>query len=101
MNAGGAGGVGAHDRPRLARGVRLRQDRITGRHLLLRPERGFELRGSALEVIRLCDGARSVEGIVAELAAAHAAQPPAQISDDVVRLLGELADRGLIEIEAA
>lgn len=91
--------IRADARPRLARGVRLRQDRLTGAHLLLRPEQGFELRGSALEIVKLCVGNLTVDGIVARLAETHDGTPRDQIAADVHRLLGELARRGVIELE--
>jgi pyrroloquinoline quinone biosynthesis protein D len=91
--------LAAGARPRLARGVRLRQDHITGNTLLLRPERGFELRGSALDIVRLCDATLTVDGIVERLVASHASAPRAEIAADVARLIEELADRGLIEID--
>jgi pyrroloquinoline quinone biosynthesis protein D len=87
-------------RPRLARGVRLRLDRISGKHLLLRPEQGFELQGSALEIVRLCTAALTVDGIVDNLAAAHEGVPRAQIAGDVLSLLQDLAARGLVEADA-
>ena len=93
-------GVAAEARPRLAPGVRLRQDRLTGRYLLLRPEKGFELRGAALEIVRLCDGAATVAGIVERLAGEHADVPRARLTEDVMRLLDELRARGLIALDA-
>jgi pyrroloquinoline quinone biosynthesis protein D len=92
-------GLSVVARPRLARGVRLRQDRLTGKYLLLRPERGFELRGSALDVVRLCDGATAVEEIIGHLAASHGETPRAQVAADVTRLLNELVERGLIAVD--
>lgn len=88
-------------RPRLARGVRLREDHVTGKYLLLRPERGFELRGSALDVVRLCDGTRAVEEIIDHLASAHGETPRARVAGDVTRLLDELVERGLIAVDPA
>jgi pyrroloquinoline quinone biosynthesis protein D len=85
-------------RPALARGVRLRLDRISGKTLLLRPEQGFELRGSALEVIRLCDGRRSVADIVDTLAARATDTARAEIDADVQRLLSDLRRRGVIDL---
>lgn len=93
--------ISAGARPRLARGVRLRQDRVTGNYLLLRPERGFELRGSALDVVRQCDGASAVEEIIDRLAAAHCETPRVRVAEDVTRLLDELVERGLIAIDEA
>lgn len=86
-------------RPSLARGVRLRVDRISGQTLLLRPEQGFELRGSALEVIRLCDGQRTLAEIVEVLATRAADTPRPVIASDVRRLLDDLRGRGVIAVE--
>ena len=89
-------------RPRLARGVRLRRDNLAGKYLLLRPERGFELRGAALEIVRALEAGPTVDGLIEELAARHAtdsAALAAEIGADVRRLLGELIARGLVELE--
>ena len=86
-------------RPSLARGVRLRLDRISGKSLLLRPEQGFELQGSALEIIRLCDGRRSVADIVDALAAQATGTPRPEIAADVRRLLSDLHQRGVVALE--
>jgi pyrroloquinoline quinone biosynthesis protein D len=85
-------------RPRLARGVRTRLDRLTGKHLLLRPEQGFELQGSALEVVALCTGELSIAVIVERLTAAHPEVPHEQLAGDIHRLLGDLGRRGVIEM---
>jgi pyrroloquinoline quinone biosynthesis protein D len=91
--------ISGEARPRLARGVRLRQDHVSGSYLLLRPERGFELRGSALDVVRQCDGASAVDEIIERLASAHHETPRAQVAGDVTRLLAELVERGLIAVD--
>ena len=85
-------------RPSLARGVRLRLDRISGRSLLLRPEQGFELGGSAVEIVRLCDGQRSVAEIVDTLAARATGTPRTEIAADVHRLLSDLHQRGVVAL---
>lgn len=85
-------------RPRLGRGVRLRLDRITGKTLLLRPEQGFELQGSALEIVKLCTATSTVADIVDQLSAAHVDATREEIADDVTRLLSDLAGRGLIDL---
>jgi pyrroloquinoline quinone biosynthesis protein D len=91
--------IAADARPRLARGVRLRLDHVTGKTLLLRPEQGFELQGSALEIVNLCTGDLTIGGIVDQLTEAHADVPRAEIADDVHRLLDDLGRRGVIEME--
>lgn len=91
--------VGSWCRPRLARGVRLRWDRITGKTLLLRPEQGFELHGSAAEILKLCTADRTVAQIVDHLADSHDEAARDQIAEDVPRLLADLAGRGLVVLE--
>ena len=81
--------------PRLARGVKLREDSARGRWVVLAPERMFVPDEIALEVLRMVDGARSVDAIVDDLAARFAA-PRADIFDDVAELLRDLAERGAV-----
>ncbi|MBY0331088.1 MAG: pyrroloquinoline quinone biosynthesis peptide chaperone PqqD [Acetobacteraceae bacterium] len=82
--------------PRLARGMRLRQDAARdGRWVVLGPERMFVPDEIALEVLRLVDGARTVGVIVDELAARFAA-PRAEILADVTAMLEDLAGRGVV-----
>ena len=82
--------------PRLARGMRLRQDAARdGRWVVLGPERMFVPDEIALEVLRLVDGARTVGVIVDELAARFAA-PKAEILADVTAMLEDLAGRGVV-----
>jgi pyrroloquinoline quinone biosynthesis protein D len=85
-------------RPRLARGVRLRLDRISGKLLLLRPEQGFELQGSASEVVKLCAAKLTIAEIVDRLAETYRDVARDHIAEDVARLLAELARRGLIVV---
>jgi coenzyme PQQ biosynthesis protein PqqD len=82
--------------PRLARKAQLRFDRLSGRYLLLYPERGLRLSDVAAAVVQRCDGAHSPSQIVDALAAQNA--PPREIVADAVRrLLDALAARGLVE----
>jgi coenzyme PQQ biosynthesis protein PqqD len=80
--------------------VRLRLDHITGKTLLLRPEQGFELQGSAIEILKLCTAEWTVDEIVGRLAAAHARTPRAEIADDIVRVLTDLVHRNLIQTDS-
>jgi len=83
-------------KPRLARGVRLRLDRISGKLLLLRPEQGFELQGSASEVVKLCTAKLTVAEIVDRLTETYRDVARDLIAQDVARLLAQLTHRGLI-----
>lgn len=81
--------------PRLARGVKLREDTVRGRWIVLAPERMFVPDEIALEVLRLVDGARSVGAIADELAARFAA-PRDDILADVTEMLSDLAAKGVV-----
>jgi pyrroloquinoline quinone biosynthesis protein D len=81
--------------PRLARGVKLREDAARGRWVVLAPERMFVPDETALEVLRLLDGVRDLDAVIDELAARFAA-PRAEIAADVAELLADLAERGVV-----
>ncbi len=83
--------------PRLARGVKLREDTARGRWVVLAPERLFVPDDIALEVLRLVDGARSVDSIVDDLAVRFAA-PRADIFGDVADMLRDLSERGVVAL---
>jgi pyrroloquinoline quinone biosynthesis protein E len=83
-------------RPRLALGARVRVDRRDGTRVLLSPERGLRLGATAAAVVDLCDGARSFDAIVDELAARYAGADRGRIAADVGALLADLRSRGLV-----
>ena len=88
--------IGPESVPRLARGARLREDTARGgRWVVMAPERMFVPDETALEVLRLLDGARSVDAIVDGLAARYAA-PREEIAADVLALLRELEEKGVV-----
>ena len=70
------------DRPRLAPSVRFAFDPARERHVLLTPESVAVLNGTAAAVVGLCDGERTVDGIVAALHGRYA-----RVDGDEVRLL--------------
>ncbi len=80
--------------PRL-RHARLR--RRGERTMLLGPERGLLLGGSAPAVLALVDGRRNVAAIVAELASSHGV-PRAIVEREVTGFLAALARRHLLEL---
>jgi pyrroloquinoline quinone biosynthesis protein D len=73
------------DRPRLAPHVRLTFDPARQRHVLLTPETVTVLNDTGAAIVELCDGTRTVAGIVTELRGRYDRVP-----DDEVRLF--LAD---------
>ena len=85
--------------PKLAKKARLRFDRHSGKTMLFYPERGIELNDSAAAIAKKCDGSRSVDVIVDELAREFEAgtEARASIDGDVVAFVTDLRDRGLLE----
>jgi len=86
-------------RPKLAPKVRLRFDAQTQRYLLLYPEKGMQLNGTAADIVQLCTGEHSVEEIITRLGAKYAPQPPEAIRQEVTSFLNALAERALIQSE--
>jgi coenzyme PQQ biosynthesis protein PqqD len=83
------------ERPRLAPGVRLHFDKTREAWVLLGPERVIEAEGPAHEVLRRCDGTRTVAQIVDELAAAFAADRT-EIETDVKDMLADMVGKRLL-----
>jgi coenzyme PQQ biosynthesis protein PqqD len=83
------------ERPRLAPGVRLHFDKTRNAWVLLSPERVIEAEGPASEILRRCDGARTVTQIVDELADVYAADR-AVIEQDVKEMLADMVMRRLL-----
>jgi pyrroloquinoline quinone biosynthesis protein D len=81
--------------PQLARHAKLRMDNTRKRWVLLAPERLLTPSETAVAVLNLCDGTRSIDGIATKLAAEFNA-PAAAILNDVLPLLQDLADKGYV-----
>ncbi|MCC0806599.1 pyrroloquinoline-quinone synthase PqqC [Methylobacterium sp. W2] len=94
--AAGTGTVRSSDVPRLPRGVRLRHDEVRGQHVLLAPERTFDLDANAVAVLSLVDGQRSVRDIAVKLAETFVADPDV-IEADVLVMLNDLATKRVLE----
>ena len=90
-------GIDPAARPRLARGVRLREDSTRGGFVLLAPERVLTANATALEILRRCDGERTLEAIVDDLAQIFPADR-ARIAADVAALLADLAGKRMVEL---
>ena len=83
------------DRPRLAPGVRLHFDRTRDAWVLLGPERVIETEGPASEILRRCDGTRTLAEIVDELAVLYTADR-SEIEGDVRDMLAELVGKRMV-----
>ena len=83
--------------PALPRGVRLRFDQARKVWVLLAPERVLMPDPIAVEILKRCDGKRSVAAVVDDLAETFAAER-AQIETDVTAFLQDLADKGMLAL---
>ena len=83
-------------RPFLPAYLKLRHDAGRGRWILLAPERVLTPDETAVAVLKLCDGQRTVEDIVQALAKEYSASADV-IRADVIELLQGLADKGYIK----
>jgi pyrroloquinoline quinone biosynthesis protein D len=87
--------VSEASRPVLPRHARLKFDETRQRWVILAPERVLAPDEIAVEVLRLCDGVRSVEQMIDQLAEKYAAERGA-IATDVIAMLQDLADKGFL-----
>jgi len=65
--------IAATARPAIGTGFRLQWEPAQNAHVLLYPEGMVKLNGSAGEILKRCDGARTVQEIVADLETAFGA----------------------------
>lgn len=83
--------------PVIPRGVRLHEDKVRGRWVLLAPERTIDLDPIGLAILQEVDGTRCFQDVVSGLAARYDASAD-QISGDVAEFLTGLADRRIVEM---
>lgn len=88
--------VDRETKPQMPPYLKLRHDAGRGRWVLLAPERILTPDQTAVAVLQLCDGERTVEEIAEKLAEDYSA-PANIIAGDVVDLLQGLADKGYIK----
>jgi pyrroloquinoline quinone biosynthesis protein D len=78
------------------RGVRLREDPARG-FVLLAPERVLHASRTAVEVLKRCDGERTLAAIVDDLAATFSADRT-RIAADVEALLADLSAKRMVAL---
>lgn len=81
---------------KLPRHIKLRHDPGRDRWVILAPERVFEPDETSVEVLKLCDGERTVSIISGMLAEQYQA-PADVIMTDVIDMLQDLADKGVVK----
>jgi pyrroloquinoline quinone biosynthesis protein D len=83
-------------RPALGRGLRFQWEPAQDAHVLLYPEGMIKLNGSAGEIMKRCDGKRTVADITAELERTFAAQG---LAKDVEAFVAMAVDKRWLEIQ--
>jgi len=87
--------AGSH--PKLARGCKLRT-REDGDYLLM-PESMLRMNRTGCEILKRCDGAHTVEQIVAELQTVYAGVDAQKLSAEVDSFLAKLKERlAIVEV---
>jgi pyrroloquinoline quinone biosynthesis protein D len=87
--------LSAESRPALARGRRLHYDEPRDRWVIQAPERVLSPDPIAVEVLKLCDGSHTVAEVAESLSVRYNA-PKEQIEADILAMLQDLADKGVI-----
>ena len=83
--------------PKLPRGVRLHFDQVREAHVLLAPERAFNVDGNAVAVLQLVDGTRTLDDIAAALAEKYAADKTI-IAADIGKMIEDLVAKRVMEV---
>ena len=87
--------LSADCKPVLGRGFRLQWEPAQKAHVLLYPEGMVKLNGSAGEILKRCDGARTVVEIVSDLESAFATTG---LANDVQAFMKVALERQWVEI---
>jgi pyrroloquinoline quinone biosynthesis protein D len=83
------------DMPRLAPHSMLKHDQVRGRWVVLAPETVLVPDEIALVILQKCDGETSIEQMARTLANEYQADP-ATVGADIIELLQDLADQGVV-----
>ena len=84
-------------KPRLAARARLKFDPIANNEMLLFPEAALALNETGAAILRLCDGARSINEIVDQLSKKYDNAGRDALMREVVDFLATIRARGLIQ----
>lgn len=82
--------------PRLSGHMRLRHDRVRDQWTIQAPERSFVLDGIAHAIVMRCTGTASLSAIIDDLCTAFPGAPRAVIERDVVALVRDFMDKGVM-----
>jgi pyrroloquinoline quinone biosynthesis protein D len=84
-------------RPRLAARARLKFDPIAKQEMLLFPEAALALNETGAAIVRLCDGACSLDEIVDQLSKKYRNTDREALMREVMNFLNTIRERGLLQ----
>jgi pyrroloquinoline quinone biosynthesis protein D len=84
-------------RPRLTSRARLKFDSVARQEMLLFPEAALVLNETGAAIVRLCDGARSIDEIIDELAKKFRGADRDTLRLEVAKFLASIRARGLLQ----
>jgi pyrroloquinoline quinone biosynthesis protein D len=84
-------------RPRLGIGCRVRK--VENGDVLLLPEGILQLKGTAAEIIQLCNGERTVADILQAIEALYSSADPKQIEQEIGSFLNRLRERRAVDFQ--
>jgi len=79
---------------KIAPGFRLQWEEAQGCHVILYPEGMVKLNAAAGEILKRCDGTRTVDDVIADLSKVF---PDVDLTNDVYQLLEAAHDNGWIK----
>lgn len=89
--------LAAADCPAIRTGFRLQWEPVQNAYVMLYPEGMITLNTSAAEILRRCDGSRTIDEIVAELEAAFQRN---DLRSEIVSFLEGAARQGWVRVDA-
>jgi len=89
--------IDGQSRPGLGRGLRLQWEKAQNAHVLLYPEGVIKLNQSAGEIMKRCDGSRTIADITADLESAFSASG---LGEDVMRFIVMAVDKRWLQIRS-
>jgi pyrroloquinoline quinone biosynthesis protein D len=84
-------------RPKLASRARLKFDAVAKQEMLLFPEAALLLNETGAEIVRMCDGARTIDQIIEALAETFRGNDRDAIRLEVEHFLESIRARGLLQ----
>ena len=88
--------LNSSSQPRLAVGCRVREGE-DGAGALLVPEGVLRLKGTAIDILRLCDGRRTFAEILVEMESRYQSADPKQMEQEIESFLSRLQQRRVID----